>query len=128
MTKSKDIFSALTRQLDAVHDEEPSTESELKLQDASFDSKQKKWELKRYKQNYKLRREFAKYIRYIVFGWILFIGLILVWAGNKIGDFYLSDSVLIALISGTSVNIIGLMWVVAKNLFPNSDNSQNKKS
>ena len=124
----KDIFQQLTEQLDAVQEQKSTCDSELKNADPTYDNKQKKWELKGYKQNYKLRKEFARYIRYIVFGWVLFIGAVLVWAGHQLGGFRLSDSVLIALISGTSVNIIGLMWVVANNLFPNSDGSGNKKS
>jgi len=54
----------------------------------------------------------------MVFSWILFVMVILFGVG--IGKLTLSDKVLITLLSTTSINIIGLLVIVANYLFNKS--------
>lgn len=71
-------------------------------------------------QDRKQRKSFAGKIYRLTLAWLAVIVVILFCQG--IGDvhgwFRLSDSVLIALVSGASVNIIGLMAIVIRYLFP----------
>ena len=94
--------------------------------------KQEKQKTRRMKQDLKLRKRYSKKIEILVISWMIFIAWILVSAGiktvflpflpplplNYLSPFSLDNVVLIALISGTSINIIGLMMIVAKHLFP----------
>lgn len=63
------------------------------------------------------RKKYALLIFIISVIWLIFIG-VCVW---KAGRQYLmvSDSVLIALITTTTVNVLGLFYIVARWLFPN---------
>ncbi len=53
--------------------------------------------------------------------WLLFIGGYLILAGR--GVLKTADAVLIALISTTTANVLGLFYIVARWLFPNKSNS-----
>lgn len=50
--------------------------------------------------------------------WILAIYTILILAGFRIHGFALSDSVLLGAIGGTTANILGMFFIVARYLFP----------
>lgn len=71
-------------------------------------------------QDRKQRKSFAGKIYCLTIAWLAVIVVILFCqgVGEVYGWFRLSDSVLIALISGASVNIIGLMAIVIRYLFP----------
>lgn len=92
-----------------------------------FKRKLRGWKLKYRRLNYELRKTFSHHIKDLAVSWVVFIACIIL--ANAMGIFprKISDPVLIALIGGTSVNIIGLMWVVANNLFPNNKRSFKKK-
>ena len=57
--------------------------------------------------------------------WLLFIGAFLLMAGW--GALKVADSVLIALITTTTANVLGLFYIVARWLFPNKNNSDTKE-
>lgn len=61
------------------------------------------------------RKRFGDWIFTIVVIWLFFVLLILVSVGN--GTFKFDNSVLITMLTTTSVNIIGLLLVVARYLF-----------
>lgn len=67
-------------------------------------------------QNREQRKNYAGKIFWLVCGWLLVLAAIVGCTG--LGVMSLSDTVLVALISGASVNIIGLMVIVANYLFP----------
>ena len=48
--------------------------------------------------------------------WVAFIMFMVFFTST--GFIHLSDTVLVALIAGTTINIIGLVVIVAKHLFP----------
>ena len=58
--------------------------------------------------------------------WLLFIGVFLLLAGW--GALKVADSVLIALITTTTANVLGLFYIVARWLFPNKNNIETKDS
>lgn len=72
--------------------------------------------LKDSQQNREQRKQYANKIFWLVCAWLVVLVIIVGQAGC--GRLILSDSVLIALISGASINIIGLMVIVANYLFP----------
>jgi hypothetical protein len=68
----------------------------------------------------KQRKRYA----FLLFGlsavWLVFIGIFLILAGLE--KLKVADSVLIALISTTTANVLGLFYIVARWLFPNRNN------
>jgi hypothetical protein len=62
------------------------------------------------------RKEYAGKIFWLVCAWLFVLSLMILLAGCAI--IRLSDAVMITLISGASINIIGLMVIVANYLFP----------
>ena len=76
-----------------------------------------------YNRNY---RKYSIEISWIVRAYLLVVAFVVIlsatsipWFHSKI-SFNLSDKVLITLLTTTSVNILGLMYIVAKHLFPSS--------
>ena len=85
--------------------------------------------LKGLEQDREQRKEFSHKIYTLVCIWLGLLILILCMSAWGIHfyplpskAFFLSDNVLIALITGTSANIIGLMAIVILYLFPKSGN------
>lgn len=73
------------------------------------------------KYNFELRKKYAARVSWIVVGWLAFVMFVLfVYSINCFQSFLkpLDNNVLIALIGGSSVNIIGLFAIVLKYLFP----------
>ncbi len=69
---------------------------------------------------FKARKEFAKKIFWFVVSWFVFIAIIVSLAGFKLVS--LSDSVLITLITTTTINVCAFLIIVAKFLFPPTNN------
>lgn len=55
--------------------------------------------------------------------WVVAVLLILIWQGfgSRIGFFGLSDKVLIALITTTTANVLGLFYIAVRYLYANPD-------
>ena len=88
-----------------------------------------KWKIKNQKQDVKMRRKYASKAYGFVFMWSCFLFLVVFAVGY--GDlqlqfedfkwnshFKINDTVLIALISGVTVNIVAVFVIVIRNLFP----------
>ena len=86
-----------------------------------------KLELKnrRYKDNSELRRGLAVMFTLTINGWLFVVFLILLTNSQTLK---LSDSVLIALLTTSSANVLGMMYVILKNLFPNGKDKNNPKN
>lgn len=86
-----------------------------------------KLELKnrRYKDNSELRRGLAIMFTLTINGWLFVVFLILLINSQTLK---LSDSVLIALLTTSSANVLGMMYVILKNLFPNGKDKNNPKN
>jgi hypothetical protein len=70
-----------------------------------------------------MRLEYANRIFTLVVLWLIAVGIAVLASGfGGVNDrgFYLSDKVLIAFISSTTINVIGLFIVVAKWMYPST--------
>jgi hypothetical protein len=69
-----------------------------------------------------LRKEFAWDIFYLIIAWLAVLFVLLIFQGFAITvcghNFRLSDSVVLALIGGTTVNVLGIFIIVVRHLFP----------
>ena len=74
-------------------------------------------EIESFKQDVKHRAEYAPKIYWLVVVWVIGIFALIILQGFHIYSFNLSDSVLIAAISGTTLNILGIFAIVAKYIF-----------
>ena len=81
-----------------------------------------KHENKQLKQDRRERRRYARQFFYLACSWVLFLATLLVFQGfqaySSISPFLLSDNVLIAVMGSTTVNVLGILYVVATYLFP----------
>jgi hypothetical protein len=65
------------------------------------------------------RREYAGKIHRMALGWLVGVGVVLLLAGwSAWTHFVLGEKVLLALIGGTTVNVLGIFAIVANFLFP----------
>ena len=71
----------------------------------------------RYKQDTKLRSELVHWLKWLINVYLLAIFVILLF--NHICIFIISDVVLTTLLGTTTLNILGLMYIVLKGLFDN---------
>jgi hypothetical protein len=79
-----------------------------------------KQRIKDLEQNRTERKKFATLLFQLIIGWLIAIGLILFAQGMGYFAFWkfeLSEGVMLALIGGTTVNVLGLFLVVVKYLF-----------
>lgn len=70
---------------------------------------------KRYKDNTELRGGLAILFTITINAWLFAVFLILLTNTNTLK---LSDSVLITLLTTTTIQVLGMMYVILKNLFP----------
>ena len=108
------------------------TQSDTKAEDESkeYENAGRKAELvkrdlknKQLHQDIEQRRIYAKRLFCLICVWLVAVGLLLVanmfpWPMWGI-EWGLSDPVLLALIGGTTANVLGLFYIVLKYLFPN---------
>jgi len=67
---------------------------------------------------HKVRKKYANRLFWLVVGWLIAVLVFIALAGFKIKGFTLSDKVIIAFITSTTINVIGLFLVPARWLFP----------
>lgn len=86
-----------------------------------------KLELKnvRYRDNSDMRKALVIAFTTIIAFWLLSVLLILV--GNKINRYDLSENTLIAFLTTSSANVLGMMYVILKNLFPEKKDKNKQK-
>ena len=91
-------------------------QAELRLREAEVDLK--KAEIDDRKQDREERKKYAIRIFGLLIGYIFFVVLMLFGTGYWGCGFSLSDNLLIALVTTTTANIIGIYTIVARYLFP----------
>ena len=80
----------------------------------------KKLKLEESRGNLGDRQKYARKIYFIVAAWIVAIFFLIVLQGfGQYTHFKLSDSVLLAAIGSTTANVIGMLLIVLRYLFPN---------
>ncbi len=110
--------------LDAIRSPEPSPSPDLdaELESDRFDARRRTLLLEGLKQDLELREAFAWDIFYLIVAWLILIFLILLLQAFSATifqhSFRLSDAVLLALIGGTTVNVLGIFIIVVRYLFP----------
>lgn len=70
------------------------------------------------KQDIEARSDYASRIFWLIVVWLFAIFLVLIFEAWELFGFQLSDSVILALIGGTTASVLALFVVVAKYLFP----------
>jgi len=126
----REFSEQLSQHLSQLSDDEvPDTENpcDEKVQDerSTFDQDKQKWELARLRaeltsleQDTKLRKAFAWAGYWMNIGWLVAILSLLFLSGFHCWRFSLPDSVLLALIGTTTTNVIGVLLIVMRYLFP----------
>lgn len=86
----------------------------------SLDRAYREEELSSLKQDNKLRADFAQKLYKLVVWWLSAIGVCLGLEGfgSIWGFFNLGDSIVIALLGGTTLNVLGIFYIVANYFFP----------
>lgn len=84
----------------------------------SIEKDKKLAELTGLKQDIAQRKDYAEKIFKLVCVWLLVVLILLILQGFNIRGFSLDEAVLLAVIGSTTINIIGLFYVVANYLFP----------
>lgn len=86
---------------------------------SSFDEQYKSVILLDFSRKSEMRVAYANNIFSLVCIYLCVVGIILWQSGKQLNGFQLSDNVLIALLTTTTANVIGLFTFVVKYLFPN---------
>ncbi|MCX8519522.1 MAG: hypothetical protein ORN21_05260 [Methylophilaceae bacterium] len=77
-------------------------------------------ELEESKEIRKMRIAYASKIFWLILFWLIIVMSSVLLSGSHLRGFTLSDSVLIAFMTTTTVNVLGLFYIVAKWLFANN--------
>lgn len=83
-----------------------------------YDKKMKALEIENKAQDISMRRKYAEQIFTFVSLYMFGVFFILFLSGSP-SSFRMSDSVLMTLLGTTTANVIGILVIVAKYLFPN---------
>jgi hypothetical protein len=101
-------------------DRPPRPDDSALAEEQDIERKKKRAELLGLRQDINARRKFARRIFHLIIWWLVAIFLLLLMQGflSPFKIFFLSDSVLLALIGGTTANVLGIFMVVVWYLFP----------
>lgn len=80
-------------------------------------------EIERFREGTVLRRNLATAFTILISFWLISVLLILTGNNNNYG---LSDGILKTLLITTTANVIGMMMIILKDLFPNQDSKKAK--
>ena len=75
-------------------------------------------QLRRYEDDSLARKRLARWAMYVVSAWLFLVMLILFLCGMTYTPFALSHSVLAVLLGTTTLNVLGLMFIVLYGYFP----------
>ena len=126
MAKQGELESAKpTLDLTIVSDEAPSgdePDSITKKEIEALTLAEKRVRIRGVVQDISERKIYAKRVFVLVAVWLAGISIILLAQGflSPWGLFNLSENVLLAVIGGTTVNVVGIFLIVARYLFPKS--------
>lgn len=99
-------------------------EQQEKQEEQSYENKKHTEDIADRQQNRIERKKYAKSVYRLIIGWLIgiFVLILLAGTGTTFGSafFHLSDTVLLAMIGGTTVNVLGLFVIVMRHLFPNN--------
>jgi len=88
-----------------------------------YDKYDLKWQkTRRFAEDTKHRKGLVSWVKYVVTLWL--VSVLFVVTFNSTFSFKLSDSVLITLLATTTVNILGLAFIVLQGLFQINDKEE----
>lgn len=109
----------------AAHDEEiqppidePESRLKYQLERLQLENTRLSDENEELKDIHELRKEYIPKLFILTVVWLGFVVFLLLMVAQGAKTFYLSDNVLIALITSTTVNVIGIFLIAARWLFP----------
>ena len=102
-------------------------QADLERQEREQRKARKEAELKGFLQDIAERKKYAFYCFVLACLWLALVTTILLAQGFSWHAFKLSDSVLLALLGTTTVNVLGLFFVVTKYLFPSPISTEEPK-
>lgn len=114
LIKDTDLPCPLPTNLESSSDEDTRRIYERQQADDQHELAQQS--IKDRKRDRKMRVDYANKIHCLVCWWLFILFLLLLLQGYGATQF--SDSVLIAILTGTTIDILGLMVIVANYLFP----------
>lgn len=94
----------------------PDDKTELEIKQAELDGI--KLEQQGRKQDIAERKRYAKLVYYLICAWLFLLFVLLGFQGAGRGLFHLDEKIVITLITGTTVNVLGIFFVVMNYLFP----------
>lgn len=104
----------------ALPEREPDLSLDLAEHQLFYQVKRLEQQLQEAQDTHKLRLRYADKIFWLVCAWLVGVVIAIFLSGLNAFGFKLSDNVLIAFITSTTVTVVGLFAVVAKWMFPNS--------
>lgn len=121
------ILKAAAKQKAELGSAAEETEPDLSLDLKEHQIKSLQQELQEAQDTHKTRLKYVSRIFWLVCGWLVCVAFAVFFAGWSFKAFNLSDQVLIAFITSTTINVVGLFVVVAKWLFPNGNGNKKAK-
>ena len=106
--------------LESLSDEERDAEIASKEQVARFNLRAKNQTLRQLKEEHELRKKFMPFVYWLVVGVIGSTIFLLLVTGivNACGKIFLSDKVLITLLTATVADILGIFYIAIRWLYP----------
>lgn len=101
--------------------------SQAELEAMTIENKLKAEELKQREQDREQRKIYALRSLWFLIGYMIFVFIILLLSGFKLCGFTLSDGVLIATVTTTTANVIGIFAFVMMYLFNVKMNTSKRK-
>src|ERR1700730_481448 len=95
-----------------------SPDATTQLETASIENVKLEIENQGLKQNIAERKKYAHRIYCMISVWLSGVFAILLLAGFNFLSFRLADSVLLAIVGGTTINVLGIFYIVTNYLFP----------
>ena len=110
------VVAAQDKELEAEIDE-PDNLPKYQYEKLALDNKRLEDENERLRDVHELRKAYIPKLFGLTCVWLSVVTVFL-WKVAGWRDFYLSDNVLIALITSTTINVIGIFLIAARWLFP----------
>jgi|GEM_PF-6078470 len=76
-------------------------------------------------QDQKLKSQIFRWVKFVVIAYLVFVGIIIASITFNFG--HLTDKVVVALLTTTTLNILGLPYLIISSLFPKSSRNKGKK-
>lgn len=121
-------INQLTNDHPQATNDRPQSSKKIEEKDSQIPEKieKKDLEYEAGRLNINLQKEICYWVRWVVSIYLAVVGFILLVL--LFGEGNLDTSVIIALLTTTTINILGLPWLIIRSLFPPEEKSKEKKS